>query len=280
MTADEIVLYEVEGPLATVTMNRPRYRNAQNSAMTYALDRAFTTAVNDDDVKVIVLSGAGDHFSGGHDISSPEADHEVEYPRVASMWWSPVGKSGADSRYAREHEVYVDMCRRWRDLPKPTIAKVQGACLAGALALAWSCDLIVASEDAFFADAGARFDNIGIEYFAHPWQMRPRFAKEMLFTARRVTAAEALEWGMVNRVVPRQELDRATEDLAGEIAQASRLGLALTKRAINHAEDLMGLRSGIDTAFALHQLGHAHAAEVGLALDPVAIKKSFAAKSG
>jgi enoyl-CoA hydratase len=260
-------------------MNRPRYSNAQNSAMTYALDDAFRQAVNDDAVKVIVLTGSGKHFSGGHDISSPEADHDQEYSRVASTWWSGVGRPGAEGRYAREHEVYLDMCRRWRDLPKPTIAKIHGACLAGGLALAWSCDLIVASDDAFFADAGARFDNIGIEYFAHPWQMKPRFAKEFLFTARRVSAEQALEWGMVNRVVPRDQLDAETLSLATEIAEASRLGLALTKKAINHAEDLMGLRSGMDTAFALHQLGHSHVGETGAALDPAAIKKSFASRS-
>jgi enoyl-CoA hydratase len=279
MADADIVLYAVDGPVATVTMNRPRYSNAQNSAMTYALDEAFRRAVNDDAVKVIILAGSGKHFSGGHDISSPEADHDQEYPRVASTWWSGVGRPGAEGRYAREHEVYLDMCRRWRDLPKPTIAKVHGACLAGGLALAWACDLIVASDDAFFADAGARFDNIGIEYFAHPWQMGPRFAKEFLFTARRVGAEQALTWGMVNRVVPRDQLDAETLSLASEIAEASRLGLALTKKAINHAEDLMGLRSGMDTAFALHQLGHSHAGETGAALDPAAVKKSFAARS-
>jgi enoyl-CoA hydratase len=279
MADADIVLYAVDGPVATVTMNRPRYSNAQNSAMTYALDEAFRQAVNDDAVKVIILAGSGKHFSGGHDISSPEADHDQEYPRVASTWWSGVGRPGAEGRYAREHEVYLDMCRRWRDLPKPTIAKVHGACLAGGLALAWACDLIVASDDAFFADAGARFDNIGIEYFAHPWQMGPRFAKEFLFTARRVGAEQALTWGMVNRVVPRDQLDAETLSLASEIAEASRLGLALTKKAINHAEDLMGLRSGMDTAFALHQLGHSHAGETGAALDPAAVKKSFAARS-
>jgi enoyl-CoA hydratase len=279
MADADIVLYAVDGPVATVTMNRPRYSNAQNSAMTYALDDAFRQAVNDDAVKVIVLTGSGKHFSGGHDISSPEADHDQEYSRVASTWWSGVGRPGAEGRYAREHEVYLDMCRRWRDLPKPTIAKIHGACLAGGLALAWSCDLIVASDDAFFADAGARFDNIGIEYFAHPWQMKPRFAKEFLFTARRVSAEQALAWGMVNRVVPRDQLDAETLSLATEIAEASRLGLALTKKAINHAEDLMGLRSGMDTAFALHQLGHSHVGETGAALDPAAIKKSFASRS-
>jgi enoyl-CoA hydratase len=279
MADADVVLYAVDGPVATVTMNRPRYSNAQNSAMTYALDDAYRRAVDDDGVKVIILEGSGKHFSGGHDLGSPEADHDKEFPRVASTWWSPIGRPGAEGRYAREHEVYLDMCRRWRDLPKPTIAKIHGACLAGGLALAWSCDLIVASEDAFFADAGARFDNIGIEYFAHPWQMGPRFAKEFLFTARRLSAREALAWGMVNRVVPREQLDEETMGLAREISEASRLGLALAKKAINHAEDLMGLRAGMDTAFALHQLGHSHAGEVGVQLDPAAVKKSFAARS-
>ncbi len=170
------------------------------------------------------------------------------------------------------------MCRRWREIPKPTIAKVQGACLAGGLALAWCCDLIVASDDAYFADAANRFDSIGIEYFAHPWMMGPRFAKEFLFTAGRITAERAKEWGMINRLVPRAELDDATKKLADEIAESTRLGLALTKRVINHAEDLMGLRSGMEYAFAMHHLGHSHVAELGIEPDPEAIKRSFAAR--
>src|SRR5688500_1076064 len=99
------VRYERRGVLAVVTMNRPRYRNAQNSAMTYALDAAFTRAVDDDEVRVIVLAGAGDHFSAGHDIGTPERDADTTFPRRAAVWWDHTTKEGADRRFAREVEV-------------------------------------------------------------------------------------------------------------------------------------------------------------------------------
>ncbi|WP_416903594.1 enoyl-CoA hydratase [Micromonospora echinospora] len=261
---EEVVRYRVDGPVATVTMNRPRYRNAQNSAMTYALDDAFGRAVDDDDVKVIVLAGAGEHFSAGHDIGTPGRDVDRSFPRRAGLWWDHVGKAGAESRFARESEVYLGMCRRWREIPKPTIASVQGACVAGGLMLAWCCDLVVAADDAFFADPVVRMGIPGVEYFAHPWVMGPRFAKEFLFLGERVSAARALELGMVNRVVPRDGLADTTRDIAERIATLPRLGLALTKKAVNQAEDLMGLRAGMDAAFGLHHLAHAHNAEVGV----------------
>lgn len=260
---DEVVRYTVDGGVATVTMNRPRYRNAQNSAMTYALDDAFYRAVADDEVRVIVLAGAGEHFSAGHDIGTPGRDIDTSFPRRAGLWWDHVGKSGADSRFARESEVYLGMCRRWREIPKPTIAMVQGACVAGGLMLAWCCDLIVAADDAFFADPVVRMGIPGVEYFAHPWVMGPRFAKEFLFLGERVPAARALELGMVNRVVPRDALAESTRDIARRIAEMPRLGLALTKKAVNQAEDLMGLHAGMDSVFGLHHVAHAHNAEVG-----------------
>jgi len=255
------VQYEVNGPVATVTMNRPEYRNAQNSAMTYALDAAFTRAVDDDEIKVIVLAGAGKHFSAGHDIGTPGRDVDQSFERKAVMWWDHVGKPGGDQRYAREMEVYLGMCRRWREIPKPTIAMVQGACIAGGLMLAWVCDLIVAADDAFFADPVVRMGIPGVEYFAHPWVLGPRAAKEFLFTGQRFDAAWALERGMVNRVVPRDELLKETQQLAATIAEMPRFGLALTKRAVNQAEDQMGLRTGMDSVFGLHHFAHAHNAE-------------------
>jgi enoyl-CoA hydratase len=257
----EVVRYQVDGPVATVTMNRPEYRNAQNSAMTYALDAAFTRAVDDDEVKVIVLAGAGKHFSAGHDIGTPERDVDVSFDRKAVLWWDHVGKPGGDNRYAREMEVYLGMCRRWREIPKPTIAMVHGACVAGGLMLAWVCDLIIAADDAFFADPVVRMGIPGVEYFAHPWVLGPRAAKEFLFTGDRFDARRALELGMVNRVVPRDSLREETLAMAGRIAQMPRFGLALTKRAVNQAEDQMGLRSGMDSVFGLHHFAHAHNAE-------------------
>jgi enoyl-CoA hydratase len=259
---EEAVLYERGGAVATVTMNRPRYRNAQNSVMTYALDAAFERAVNDDEVSVIVLAGAGDHFSAGHDIGTPGRDVDVSYERKAVLWWDHVDKSGGDQRFARESEVYLGMCRRWREIPKPMIAMVQGACIAGGLMLAWVCDLIVAAEDAFFADPVVRMGIPGVEYFAHPWVLGPRAAKEILFTGDRFSAQRAYEWGMVNRVVARAELRDTVDALAARIAEMPRFGLALAKKAVNQSEDQMGLRAGMDSVFGLHHLAHAHNAEV------------------
>lgn len=261
---DEMVTYRVTAGVAVITMNRPRFRNAQNSAMTYALDAAFQRAVEDDAASVIVLAGAGEHFSAGHDIGTPGRDHHVSYDNRAVLWWDHVGKPGGDQRFAREMEVYLGMCRRWREIPKPTIAMVQGACIAGGLMLAWICDLIVAAEDAFFSDPVVRMGIPGVEYFAHPWVLGPRFAKEILFTGDRFDARRAYAVGMVNRVVPRLELERETLRLAAHIAKMPRFGLALTKRSINQCEDQMGLRNGMDAVFGLHHLAHAHNAEVGM----------------
>jgi enoyl-CoA hydratase len=258
-----VVLYDVTGPVARITMNRPEFRNAQNSKMTYALDDAFYRASADPEVKVIVLAGSGKHFSAGHDIGTPGRDVHESFDRRAGLWWDHVGQTGAENRFAREEEVYLGMCRRWRELPKPTIAQVQGACIAGGLMLAWVCDLIIASDDAFFADPVVRMGIPGVEYFAHPWVMGPRAAKEFLYLGERISAARAHELGMINRVVPRVDLEAEVTSVAERIATMPRLGLALTKKAINQAEDLMGLQTGMDSVFGLHHLAHAHNAEVG-----------------
>jgi enoyl-CoA hydratase/carnithine racemase len=258
MSEEQTVLTETHGAVAVITMNRPRYRNAQNAKMTHALDAALTAAVSDDAVRVIVLAGAGDHFSAGHDIGTPERDIHKPFPRVATTWWEHADKQGAEGVFVREQELYLGMCRRWRDLPKPTIAMVQGACVAGGLMIAWTCDLIVAADDAFFADPVVRMGIPGVEYFAHPFAMPPRVAKEMLFLGEKVPADRALAVGMVNRVVPRATLRDETLAVAARIAQMPRFALALAKKAVNQAEDRMGLRDAMDAAFALHHLAHAH----------------------
>ncbi|WP_044871751.1 enoyl-CoA hydratase [Pseudomonas sp. LFM046] len=254
---DQVVHYEVQGPLALVTMHRPEFHNAQNSRMTYALDAAFRRACDDDTVKVIVLRGAGKHFSAGHDIGTPGRDVDKTFDR-ASLWYDHVNKPGGEFLYAREQEVYLGMCRRWRDMPKPTIAMVQGACIAGGLMLAWVCDLIIASDDAFFSDPVVRMGIPGVEYFAHVHELNPRIAKEFLFLGERMGAERAYQMGMVNKVVPRDVLEDVTLDVARRIAQMPRLGLQLTKQAVNNAEDLMGKRATMDMVFGLHHFAHAH----------------------
>ena len=249
--------YNKKEGIAIISMNRPEYNNAQNGKMTYDLDKAFQKAVNDDEVKVIVLKGNGKHFSAGHDIGTPGRDVDVEYDRK-SMWYDHTNKPGGEFWYVREQEVYLNMCRRWRDIPKPTIAMVQGACVAGGCMLAWVCDLIVASDDAFFADPVVRMGIPGVEYFAHPYELNPRIAKEFLFLGERMSAERGYEMGMVNKVVPRDKLESSVMEMAGKIAQMPRLGLTLTKQAINHVEDLQGKRNGMEAAFAWHHFSHAH----------------------
>ena len=250
------VLYETRDGVAWVTMSRPAYNNVQNSQMTYALDDAFRQAVNDDAVKVIVLRSTGKHFSAGHDIGTPGRDHKTTFHR-AHLWYDHVNKPGAELLYTREQEVYLGMCRRWRDMPKPTIAMVHGACIAGGLMLAWVCDLIVASDDAFFQDPVVRMGIPGVEYFAHAFELHPRVAKEFLFLGERLGVERAHQLGMVNRIVPRAGLETETASIAARIAQMPRLGLALTKQAVNHVEDLRGKRTAMDAVFHMHHFAHA-----------------------
>ncbi|TKT75768.1 enoyl-CoA hydratase [Aquamicrobium sp. LC103] len=250
------VLYETEGAIAWVTMNRPTFNNAQNSQMTYALDDAFQRAVNDDEIKVIILRGAGKHFSAGHDIGTPGRDVNKSFERRL-MWADHTNKPGAEMLYTREHEVYLGMCRRWRDIPKPTIALVQGACVAGGLMLAWVCDFIIASEDAFFQDPVVRMGIPGVEYFAHGFELPTRAAKEFLLLGERMPAQRAHHFGMVNQLVARDGLEQAGRDMATKLAGFPRLGLWLGKQAINNVEDLRGKRAAMDAHYHMHHFAHA-----------------------
>ncbi|USE34923.1 enoyl-CoA hydratase-related protein [Endozoicomonas sp. SCSIO W0465] len=149
------------------------------------------------------MAGAGKHFSAGHDIGTPDRDVDKTFDR-ASLWYDHTNKVGGEFLYAREHEVYLGMCRRWREIPKPTIAM------------------------------------------------------EFLFLGERMSAQRAYQMGMLNRVVSREALQEETLAIAGRIAKMPRLGLQLTKQAINNAEDLMGKRTTMDMVFGLHHFAHAH----------------------
>jgi len=251
------ILYEVMDNVAWITMDRPAFNNAQNGQMTYALDDAFNRAVQDDAVRCIVLAGNGKHFSAGHDIGTPGRDLHHEFDKRL-MLPPHTNKPAAELLYTREQEQYLGMCRRWRDIPKPTIAMVQGACIAGGLMLAWVCDLIVASEDAFFQDPVNPLMGIpGVEYFAHGFELPTRVAKEFLLLGERTSAERAYSFGMVNKVVPRDELREATAAWANKLAKQGRLGNWLTKQSINHVEELRGKRSAMDTVFHMHHFAHA-----------------------
>ena len=253
----EPVLYEVVDGVAWITMNRPRFNNAQNGQMTYALDDAFARAVGDDAVRSIVLAGEGKHFSAGHDIGTPGRDLHKNFENRLLVP-GHTNKPAAELLYTREQEQYLGMCKRWRDCPKPTIAMVQGACIAGGLMLAWVCDLIIASDDAFFQDPVVPLMGIpGVEYFAHAYELPPRVAKEFLLLGERMPAARAYAFGMVNKVVPREELREATAAWAEKLAGQNRLGNWLTKQAVNHVEELRGKSSAMTAVFHMHHFAHA-----------------------
>jgi len=253
MVADYI-LYSVDERIATITLNRPKERNAQNPQFLEELNDAWERAAADEQVRVILLRAEGPHFSAGHDVS-PEAVANGPFKRIEETF----PERGLLGIHEWEAKFYLGFSRRWRDIPKPSIAAVQGACIAGGLLLAWPCDLIIAADNARFSDPVVLMGIGGVEYHGHTWELGPRKAKEMLFTARPISAAEAERRGMVNRVVPLAELDSESRALAIEIAKMHPHALATAKRAVNQTMDIMGQATALQTCFDLHQLSHASA---------------------
>ena len=265
----ETVLYRVEDAgdngVAVVSLNRPEKRNAQNHRMTYELNACFDDAARRTDVKVIVLRGEGPHFSSGHDLrdrSDPDGFAKV-FPQ------SGFTGEGQEAMMGLEEEVYLNMCWRWRNIPKPVIAAAHGKTIAGGLMLLWIADIIVASDDALFSDPVVGFGVNGVEYFGHPWELGARKAKELLFTGADITAREAMQLGMVNRVVPAADLDAATMEMAHTIASRPGFALKLAKESVNQALEAQGQWTAMRAAFALQQLGHANnRLRFGLPVDP------------
>lgn len=258
MPAATQIAYEQPVPgIARIVMNRPERRNAQGVVMTHELDDAFRRACHDKDVKVIILAGAGEHFNAGHDLGIDEpADPTATNARG---FWGEFDADGWEGTYSREHELYLDAIERWRGLPKPVIAEVQGAVVSGGLMLVWMCDLIVCAEDARFRDTTAADMAVpGVEVLQHGYEMSIRQAKEWLFTGEWMDAATALRRGMVNHVVPRDALRQATLELAQRVAKTDRLTLKLIKEAMNATQDAMGRQQAVRHGFALHQIGHLH----------------------
>lgn len=241
------ILYEVTDRVAVITLNRPEVANAQNMALLDDLDAAWTRAADDEEVRVIVLRGNGKHFSSGHDLKGNGSAPE---------------KITLEYVYRAEARRYLEYSLRWRNVPKPSIAAVQGKCIAGGLLLCWPCDLIVAADNAEFSDPVVYMGIGGVEYHGHTWELGPRKAKEILFTGRAVTAQEAEKTGMVNRVVPLADLDTATMELARHIAQMHPFALRQAKRAVNQTLDVQGFYAAIQSVFDIHQTGHGNALSV------------------
>lgn len=268
-TTEDLVLYETPVPhVARVVLNRPRTRNAQNTQLLYELNAAFDRAAQDDDIKVVILAANGKDFSSGHDLH--ENPREVDMSRYRPVGtWCGFGCAGAEAQMAREKEIYIGFSERWRNFAKPTIAAVQGKCISGGLMLVWPCDLIIAASDAQFLDNTVNMGLPGAEYFNHPWELGVRKAKELLFTSGWWSADEAHRLGMVNHVVPPEELQAFTLAMAERIARQPLFALKTVKEAVNAAQDAQGRVNAMQTSFALHQLGHAHNMQVfGLLIDP------------
>jgi enoyl-CoA hydratase len=253
----QFVTYEVKDGVAWVMLNRPQYSNAQNYRLLNQLDACFRRAVEDDEVKVVVLGGEGKHFSAGHDLGTPDKDTLQPRERI-DLWYAHEDKEGAERQWVLEQDAYLGLCRRWQQIPKPMIAMVQGACIAGGLMLAWVCDMIVASEDAFFQDPVVLMGQPGVEYFAHAFELPPRIAREFLLLGQRMPAQRAYDLGMINRIFTLETLREEVAAIAAEVAKRPRFGMALTKQAINLVEDLRGKRTAMDGVFHMHHLAHAH----------------------
>ena len=234
-----LVRYEVVDQVARITVDRPRYRNAQSRVLLEQLDQAFARAAADHGVHVVVLFGAGDHFSAGHDLGTPE-----ELADRADRPW----RRGIRGWYEATYELFFENTLRWRNLPKPTVAAVQGYCIFAGWMIASAMDVIFAADDAMFL--GSHF-----QYFAVPWDLSPRKAKELLYEPRFIDAAEAEREGLVYRVLPRETLDAETMAWAGRVAMNDPFHLRMTKLAVNQAQDAAGFTAHVAGAHGLYVLG-------------------------
>ena len=232
------ILYDVSDHVARVSLNRPQYRNAQSRILLEEMDDAFARAAADRDVRVIILRGEGEHFSAGHDLGTPE--------QVADRQERP-DEPGVRGRYKRGYDLFVDMSLRWRDLPKPTIAAVHGYCIFGGWMIASAMDLIFAADDALFLASA-------FQYFTPPWDLGARKTKEILFESRFITAEQARQWGLVNRVYPRAELDARTMAYARRVAENDPFLVRMAKAAVNQTQDIQGFPAAIRDAYALYTL--------------------------
>lgn len=269
LDALQTLRYEVlepgDGGVAVITLDRPETRNAQDKRMTYELNACFDDASRKADVKVIVLQAAGPHFSSGHDLRDRES-FDLFDPVSTSGGYD---RDGQEGHMAWEQELYFEMCWRWRNIPKPVIAAAQGKTIAGGLMLLWIADVILASDDALFSDPVVGMGVNGVEYFAHPWEFGARRAKELLFTGDFLTADDAMRLGMVNHVVPRDELHDAALSLARRIATRPSFALKLAKESVNQTLDAQGMWTALRAAFSLQHLAHAHnRLRFGIPIDP------------
>jgi len=227
------VRYEVDEAVALITLDRPRYRNAQSWRLLDELDVALDHAMADAKIAVAIVRGAGEHFSAGHDLGTPEQIEDVLRRGIP-----PVGLEEYDS--FRKYNVELNL--KWRNLPKPTVAMVRGYCIYAG----W---MIAACMDVIFAAPDARFLAGQVEYFSIPWDIGVRKAKEMLFENRFISAEEAHALGFVNRIIPAEHLEAETLAWARRVAESPAGALRMAKLAINHTQDIQGFTNALEAAF-------------------------------
>jgi enoyl-CoA hydratase len=250
-----------DGMIVRILLDRPDARNAQNRGLLVELDDAFLRAEADDNVRVVILGGTGKMFSSGHDMGSQQAMEDYRTHPTSKI--NGATRSGAEARMLQEWHYYFENTRRWRNLRKITVAQVHGPVYAAGLMLMWACDLIVCADDVVFADVvGTRLGMCGLEYFAHPWEFGPRKTKELMLTGDSLDVDEAHRIGMVSKVFPRAELEDSTLEFARRIAKLPTMTALLIKESVNETVDNQGFYNSLNACFTLHQLNHAHWAEV------------------
>jgi enoyl-CoA hydratase len=224
----ETILLERRGPVARLTLNRPRVLNALSARLIDEVSDALERVEADDDLRAVVLMGAGRAFSAGYDLKE-----SGEQPVTGVVEW----------RKRLERDVRFTL--RFWDCPKPVIAAVHGYCLAGGLDLAMCCDITLAAEGTLFGEPEIRFGS-GVVTLIMPWVIGMKKTRELLYTGfDRVTAEEALALGLVNRVVPADRLEAAAMALAEEIARNDPEAVKLTKIALNRTYERMGVKDAL-----------------------------------
>jgi enoyl-CoA hydratase len=257
------VTYELldDGTIARIMLNRPESRNAQNRGLLVDLGDAFLQAEADDTVRVVILGGVGPMFSSGHDLGSKDAQEEMTPGPNQHVTWRTNGgtRKGAERLMLQEWHYFFENTKRWRNLRKITVAQVHGTVYAAGLMLMWACDLIVAADNARFADVvGTRLGMCGVEYFAHPWEFGPRKTKELMLTGDAIDVEEAHQLGMVSKIFPVDELADRTLEFARRIAALPTMTALLIKESVNQTVDNMGFSNALAACFTMHELNHAH----------------------
>jgi enoyl-CoA hydratase len=275
----QYVTYETldDGTIARIMLSREKSRNAQNRGLLVELDHAFLEAEKDDKIRVVIFGGVGPIFSSGHDLGSAEAiaERTPGGPDFHPSYGINGGtRKGAENRMLQEWHYFFENTKRWRNLRKITVAQVQGTVYAAGLMLMWACDLIVAADNARFADVvGTRLGMCGVEYFAHPWEFGPRKTKELMLTGDALDVDEAYRLGMVSKVFPADQLSDQTLEFARRIAALPTMTALLIKESVNQTVDNMGFQNALAACFTIHQLNHSHWAEIHENKMPAALEE-------